>query len=510
MRKTHRSFYRVLRFINFSFIAVLIGCSQQAPINKEFSTGIPFDTNTALATYTLPYLEPYSSLSGFYPLDDGQEALLARLAMIQAAEKSIDLQYYIYRDDNTSSLMTWALYQAAERGVRIRILLDDMQSRDDATLATLSSHPNIELRLFNPFENRSFRLLGFVGDFDRLNRRMHNKAIIADGAFAITGGRNIGNEYFAANDTVDFGDFDLLLIGAAVADITVQFDVYWNSRPATPVEYLVDNIQAPTETQLAQWHQTLENYFKDSAYITTLAELPLAQNIKNQSLDFYLAEAVVVYDQPSKVYAKDTNALLLHQITAVLEQAESDFLLISPYFVPTKNGAKALADAAREGLNVTIITNSLASNDVFAVHGWYAKYRKMLLEGGVKLYEVKVDPSLKKDRSWLGSSQTSLHAKTFIIDRHTVFVGSFNFDPRSAYINTEMGVFLDTPEFVEHIYQQMDTGLIKNTYRLALNNGEIIWIDDHNAVQFDSEPNASIWAKIGAWLSGILPIESQL
>ena len=418
---------------------ILSGCSQQIPLDKEFSTAVPFNTNTSLGSYTKPYLRPYSDLTGFYPLADGQEALLARLAIIHAAEQSIDLQYYIYRSDHTSSLMTWALYQAAERGVRVRVLLDDMQSRDDANLAALSSHPNIQIRLFNPVGNRTFRMLGFVGDYDRLNRRMHNKAIIADGAFAITGGRNIGDEYFAANDAVDFGDFDLLLLGAAVADIAVQFDVYWNSRPATPIESLVKTVRPPTEAQLEQWQHSLEGYFKDSAYASSLADLPLTQHIKNQTLDFYLAKAEVVYDMPSKIYAQDASALLLHQIGAVLQQAESDFLLISPYFVPTSEGTTALAAATQEGINVTIITNSLASNDVFAVHGWYAKYRKDLLKGGVKLYEVKVDPSLKKNRSWLGSSHTSLHAKTFIIDNHIVFVGSFNFDPRSAYINTEMG-----------------------------------------------------------------------
>lgn len=500
----------VPRLLFLCLIGAQLSCAQKIPQDKESSRAITASPDTLLAGYSQTYLADANGLSGFYPLDDGQEALLARLALIQSAENSIDLQYYIYRDDQTSSLMTWALYQAAERGVRVRVLLDDMQTRDDSTLAALSSHPNIELRLFNAFTQRTFRMMGFVGDFSRLNRRMHNKALVADGAFAITGGRNIGNEYFAANDTVDFGDFDLLLLGPAVPDIARQFDLYWNSRPSTPIEHLVDNIHSPTQKQLTQWEKSLEDYFKNSAYINSLADLPLARQLRNQNLGIYLAEAEVVYDLPAKVYAQDTNALLLHQISAVLEQTKSDFLLISPYFVPTEGGAKALAQAASEGIDVTIITNSLASNDVFAVHGWYAKYRQTLLEGGVKLYEVKIDPAFKKDRSWLGSSRTSLHAKTFIIDRHKIFVGSFNFDPRSAYINTEMGVFLDTPEFVENIYQKMDKGLLKNTYRLELDNGEIVWNDDHTGRRYTSEPYAGFWSRLGAWFSGILPIESQL
>ncbi|MGF1700886.1 phospholipase D family protein [Photobacterium makurazakiensis] len=493
---------------------VLTGCSTSTNIKaveKASSYSIPMADNTKLASIASPFVSSNPDLTGFYPLDDGQEALMARLAIIHAAEISVDLQYYIYRNDDTSSLLTYALYQAAERGVRVRILLDDMQSRNDNAMASLSSHPNIDIRLFNPFENRDFKLFGFIGDFDRLNRRMHNKALIADGTFAITGGRNVGDEYFSANGAIDFGDFDILTLGEVVPDIAVQFDLYWNSAPSIPVEALVSNITPPSSNDVEQWEATLRDTFEGSSYTEALAELPLVKRILNQAIDFYWGEAELYYDTPSKVYAPEESTFLMHELGNVIDRVESEFLLISPYFVPTEKGTATLIRAAENDISVTIITNSLASNDVFAVHGWYSKYREQLLRSGVKIYEVKIDPSVKKNHSWLGSSRTSLHAKTFIIDRKEVFVGSFNFDPRSAYINTEMGILLQSPEFSAEVYKDADLSLSKSTYRLALDeNGDIKWHNDFLGTSYKTEPDASIWLRMGAWLSSILPIEDQL
>lgn len=504
-------------FVFFRYLALLvsffsfIGCSSTPTAEKVPSYTIPFDSQTQLAGQALPYINKHSALTGFYPLGDGQEAFLARLALIYGAEHSIDLQYYIYRDDSTSSLMTYALYQAAERGVRVRILLDDMQSRNDKSMAQLTSHPNIKIRLFNPFENRVARVFDFVSDFDRMNRRMHNKALIADNAFVITGGRNIGDEYFAANGSVDFGDFDILMLGDTVPKVSEQFDLYWNSKPSTPIESLVRQASKPTDADIEKWENDLKRDFKNSKYIKSFAELPLTQHIKDESLDFFWGKAEVHFDLPSKIYSPENTDLMLHQLGAILAQTNDELLLISPYFVPTEQGASSLIKAVEEGIDVTIITNSLASNDVFAVHGWYAKYREPLLAGGVKLYEVKVDPSLKKKRSWLGSSRTSLHAKTFIIDRKDLFVGSFNFDPRSAFLNTEMGILIESEEFGELVYQEFDRNLRKNTYRLALNeNEELEWHNDLSGTITRSEPDASIWLRFSAWFAGILPIENQL
>jgi cardiolipin synthase C len=497
-------------------ILALTGCAKHVEQKKEVMHSIPADKHTLLSKYTAPYIAAHPDKTGFYPLSDGQEAYFMRLAMIYSAEQSLDIQYYIYRDDSTSSLMTWYLYQAAERGVRVRILLDDMQARNDAALAKLAAHPNVELRLFNPFENRSLRAVGFLGDFNRLNRRMHNKAIIADGAFAIIGGRNIGDEYFSANNNVEFGDIDLLLLGKVIPDVAQQFDVYWNSEPATPVEHLIDTVKPVTEVDLEAWKESKLIYLTRSDYAKSLKELPVIKRLMEHSLPLYWSDVKLSYDSPNKVNIdsptnQSDDGLLLHKISAVLQQTEKSLLIISPYFVPTEEGAKALADAASQGLDITVITNSLASNDVFSVHGWYAKRREILLNSGVKLYEVKVGRELDKKHSWLGSSRTSLHAKIFIIDEYKTFVGSYNFDPRSAYLNTEMGVFVDSPQFAEQSIQAILSSLKKTTYRLKLDDdGDIAWVDDVTGKQFDTEPDSSIWLRFGAWFSGLLPIEKHL
>ncbi|WP_394166044.1 phospholipase D family protein [Photobacterium piscicola] len=507
------TFLRFKQFCTHSFIAIstltLIGCAQPLSTIKTATYSNTDNYNTTLLKKTLPYIQANPNKTAFYPLGDGQAALLARLAIIESAQKTVDVQYYIYRDDATSHLLTWYLYQAAERGVRVRLLLDDMQNRDDQFLANLSAHPNVEVRLFNTFGNRSFKPLSFLTDFDRLNRRMHNKAIIADGVFAITGGRNIGDEYFSANNNVEFGDFDLLMMGKIIPQVSRQFDEYWNSKPATPIEMLVTEAHLPTADQLQQWKKAQKQYLT-SDYARSLKQHPMAKKLSNQTLPFYWADAELVYDTPYKV-KNSQDDLLLHHLSAMISQAKTDFLLISPYFVPTEAGVKALVKAAKRGLNITIVTNSLASNDVFAVHGWYAKYRKDMLESGIKLYEIKTDPKIKKKHSWLGNSRSSLHAKTFIIDRKKVFVGSFNFDPRSAYLNTELGVIVDSQAFSDIFYADLDRLLEKSAYRLSLdNNNDIIWTDDTNGKQFDSEPDSGVILKIGAWLAGALPIEKHL
>lgn len=245
--------------------------------------------------------------------------------------------------------MTWYLHQAAERGVRVRLLLDDMQSRDDDALASLSAHPNVEVRLFNPFANRSIKQVGFLHDFGRLNRRMHNKAIIADGTFAITGGRNIGDEYFSANNSVEFGDFDLLLVGKVVPEVAKQFDTYWNSTPAIPIESLIDDIHLPTQEQLNQWRTAQMKYLQESEYAQSLKSHPMVQKLMANSLPFYWADATLNYDSPYKVLDK-TNDLLMHDLALAIKEAKTDFVLVSPYFVPTKQGAELLANSAKKAL----------------------------------------------------------------------------------------------------------------------------------------------------------------
>ncbi len=499
-------------FFLMNSLLLLSACASTSRPNIPPSYALPKDNASPLVQHITPLTKAHPNKTGFYPLGDGRAALLSRLALIDQAKASLDVQYYIYRDDDTSRLLTWHLYKAAQRGVRIRLLLDDMQSRDDADFAMLAAQPNVQVRLFNPFSNRVLRHTAFITNFDQSNRRMHNKALIADGVLAITGGRNIGDEYFSANKSVEFGDLDLLMIGNAVPQVERQFDEYWNSPNAHPIQRYHQMDSLPNSALWAKWEHQITQKTRYSAYFKSLLDTPLLIQLKNQNLPFYWGEAKVIYDNPNKVSGEQTQNPLLDAITASLTQAKHEYLLISPYFVPTQAGTQALVNAVKQGKKVTIITNSLASNDVFSVHGWYAKYRKALLKGGVSIYETKAPPQItQQKRSMTGSSRTSLHAKSFIVDHSEVFVGSFNFDPRSAHLNTEMGVFIDSPAFANDIYDALQVQLKRHAYRLKLNNkNQIEWIDDHSGKVYTTEPDASLWQRIGAKASGWLPIEKHL
>lgn len=446
--------------------------------------------------------------TGFYPLEKGHDALLTRLALIESAQTTLDVQYYIYRSDETSQLISWRLYEAAERGVRVRLLLDDMQKRSDKGMAYINAHPNIEIRLFNPHQYRTTRGLAFLTDFDRLNRRMHNKSLTADNIASIVGGRNIGNEYFSFESSVEFGDFDVLLYGNTVDQVSDQFDQYWNSEFAIPMEWIVAESEAVSSQDVEQWlaDTKIDEKFSQGRY--NFKELPLYEQLRNSDLELYWGQAELFYDRPEKIAGKGSQ--LIDDLSELLEQTQHSLVLISPYFVPTESGTQALVEAAKSGKDVTIITNSLASNDVFAVHGWYAKYRQDLVEGGVDLWEVKATADVDNKWSMTGSSRSSLHAKAMMLDERKLFVGSMNLDPRSADLNTEMAVVIDQPEYVKRSLEQLPKQLKLKAYQIKVEDDNIVWIDHETGETLTSEPDASIWRRMGAWFSGILPIEDQL
>lgn len=500
--------WRMLTLLCFTW---LVGCASVDPSTlpeKATSTHLGYQQSSPLAKYFEFDKHPDPSLTGFLPLDQGEDALLARLALIESAQSSLDLQYYIYRNDETSQLLTWRLYEAAERGVRVRLLLDDMQDRGDDKLAALNAHPNIEIRLFNPHHYRSSRIIAMASDFQRLNRRMHNKSFTADSVASIVGGRNIGNEYFSFESNVEFGDFDVLLYGKAVEQTAEQFDLYWNSLYAIPMEWIVENAEHPNDSAIEQEvaERKLGEKFSEGQYDFT--ELDLYEQLVAGDLDMYWGEGVVWYDLPDKVATQQSQ--LVDNLSELLSGIDSSIVLISPYFVPTESGTTALVEAAQRGIDVTVVTNSLASNDVFAVHGWYAKYREALVKGGVELWETKASADLASKWSVTGSSRSSLHAKMIFIDGNTLFVGSMNWDPRSAYLNTEMAVVIEQKRFVEESLEELPKSLEKNAYQIVIQDGDIAWKDLSSGELLTSEPDASIWRKMGAWVSGLLPIEEQL
>ncbi|MEZ9230228.1 phospholipase D family protein [Vibrio amylolyticus] len=446
--------------------------------------------------------------TGFYPLSLGHDALLARLALIETAQSSIDLQYYIYRDDETSQLISWRLYEAANRGVRVRILLDDMQRRSDRAMATLAAHPNIEIRLFNPHQYRQARSLALLSDFDRLNRRMHNKSLTADSVVSIVGGRNIGNEYFSFESSVEFDDLDLLIYGNTVEQTADQFDIYWNSEYVAPIEWIYPGVKVLQEEVVATRLEDsrLDVKFSSGAY--NFSDLPFYQELSTQNLSLYWGPAKLWYDMPNKVSGESSH--LVDNLVALLDDVEHSLVLISPYFVPTKEGTVELVEAVQSGKRITVVTNTLASNDVFAVHGWYAKYRKQLVEGGVELWEIKSSVSIETSWSFTGSSRSSLHAKAMLFDDNKIFVGSMNWDPRSAYLNTEMAVVIEQPEYVQKSLSELESELEKSAYKIVIQDGNVAWYDPETDDILTTEPEASIWLRLGAWLAGLLPIEEQL
>ena len=506
--KTTAHFTRLLTFIPLVLLTACGAIPQQDLENKPTSYAYGYQTQSKLSDYLTPETPKPANQSGFFPLVLGHDALLARLALIENAEKSLDLQYYIYRNDETSQLLTWRLFEAAERGVRVRLLLDDMQKRDDKGLGYVNAHPNIEVRLFNPHQYRSSRAVAFLSDFDRLNRRMHNKSLTADSVTSIVGGRNIGNEYFSFESSVEFGDFDVLLYGNTVQEIDTQFDEYWNSDFAIPMEWISQPDSHITQHDVDEWLESSQIDRKFSSGIYDFTELPFYRDMQNNDMPLYWGEAHLLYDDPSKISGEGST--LVDSLSTLLREVEESLVLISPYFVPTETGTQELVDAAQSGKEVIIITNSLASNDVFAVHGWYAKYRQALVEGGVKLWEVKSSANNESNWSMTGSSRSSLHAKAMLLDKDTLFVGSMNWDPRSALLNTEMAVIIEQPEYVGESYQELHKKLEQNAYQVVIEDGDVAWRDHKADITYYTEPHASVWRRMGAWISGILPIEDQL
>lgn len=500
-------------------IVLLSGCATRLPTlppeqkpSSQTLISEPSRSETAKTISAMAKAHP--GQSGVYPLGDGIDAFVARLALIDKATTSVDVQYYIYRADTTGNLLTAVLMNAAERGVRVRLLLDDMNtSGKDSAFALLSNHPNVEIRLFNPFLNRFRRGLEFLGNINRANRRMHNKSITVDGRITIVGGRNIGDEYFSADQSLEFGDFDLLAIGPVVNEITQQFDLYWNSEAAYPAKTLIKPLDEPWSETRDRINTMVQRY-QESDYVRRLKTAHIISDISREDAPIYWGKAYALYDPPSKAIPTSDSSrsrlpeeYMLPQLVKVLDDAQHSLVLVSPYFVPGDAGVELLKKYRRNGIDISIITNSLAATDVVAVHGGYRKYRTPLLESGVKLYEVRVDANVKPG-SWKGSSRASLHAKTFYVDDKTLFVGSFNFDPRSAALNTELGIVIESPELIKTIKDNASIEISKATYKVELTDKGVRWFGADGTYQ--KEPQASLWRRMGAILMGWLPIEQHL
>jgi putative cardiolipin synthase len=462
--------------------------------------------------------------SGFHLLGNGLDAFVARAVLAHIAERSIDVQYYLYHDDLVGRLLTWQLLQAADRGVRVRLLVDDMDlaGRDPGVLA-LDSHPNVEVRIFNPFSRKTGRTSQYLTRMGSVTRRMHNKSFTVDSQATILGGRNIGNEYFEADPDLAFADLDVIGVGPVARDVSTAFDLYWNNELAYPVSVLIG--EPPHPEEIARKRQQLADFVAaqaDSVYLKALRNSDLADRIRERSVRYSWGNGVVVYDRPEKLL-HDTGQeeyQLAPRLKPYVEGVQKELIIFSPYFVPGDAGTALLTGLAARGVRVRILTNSLASNDVSVVHAGYAKYRKALLRGGVELYEMnkKLTREQREEKKGTGgSSKASLHAKSFVFDRRQVFIGSLNLDPRAVIHNTEIGVVLTSPEIAEGMGDWFDENIGKVAFRVELKRDEdgserLLWhgLTDGTPQTFDADPYTGFWKRLGIGFLGILPIESQL
>lgn len=446
-------------------------------------------------------------------LDDAQDAFVARSTLIDNADVSLDLQYYIWHNDVSGRLLLQKIFQAANRGVRVRLLLDDNNTRGmDAILSLLNQHDNIEIRLFNPFMNRRWRALGYLSDFPRVNRRMHNKSFTADNRVSIIGGRNIGDEYFNSHADTLFSDMDVLISGSLVTQISADFDRYWQSQSAYPIDKIVKKIAPKKIAQAKQQLTELPNA-ETSAFLNSLNQTPFLRDMNNKKIKYLPAQTELISDDPAKALDRSQKVNIAQRIDTALQQPQREIYLVSPYFVPTKTGTEKLAQLAAQGKNITVFTNSLRATDVAAVHSGYARYRKPLLQAGVHLFEFKAERAVPRatDKGLTGSSTASLHAKTFIADQKRVFVGSLNIDPRSARLNTEMGVVIHNPKLAQTMQQKLQNQSVEAAYQVSLdNNGKMQWTDPATNTTTHREPEAKWWKRTISKILSWLPIERLL
>ncbi|WP_148716993.1 phospholipase D family protein [Chitinolyticbacter meiyuanensis] len=507
-----RPFAKLIAMLSLS--SLLAACSSLPARTLEAPAPVIDTHDTMLARTARKLSDAHAELSGIYPLEHGRDALIARLALAMTAEKTLDLQYYIWHNDVTGRLVTAKVLEAADRGVKVRVLLDDVGSKpDDDTLLALSGHPNIEVRLFNPVSQRWLRTLGMVLEFSRVNRRMHNKSFTADDHVTIVGGRNIGDEYFEANPEIDFSDLDVLAVGPVVAQVETSFDLYWRHQRAIPINDFYP--RADTGSKLLDLRKTLaaqQQLDRATGYLQQLEKDALALRLRDASLPFYWGNAQALYDHPDKLTERPASTLV-ERLAPVAAQTDRSLDIVSPYFVPGKGGTAWLVQRAAQGTRVRVLTNSLAATDVGMVHAGYAPYRKPLLKGGISLYELKPDPANPRPKGgsgWTGSSRASLHAKSFIFDRRYVFIGSLNLDPRSIELNTEIGILLDSPALADHMADQFDELVADKAYRLTLDDGNLQWHEPDGDAVHGHDPETSLLRRIGVDLLRLLPIESQL
>ena len=495
------------------FSALLYGCANLPEnSNKTVSSAITKQTMPSKAKQVFHAdKQVHSSLSGFMLLGDGYDAFVARAVMANNAQRSIDLKTFIFKDDLIGNAVLGVLEDAANRGVRVRLLIDDLWlGEQDKRFAAFSAHPNIEVRLFNPLIRSRFKKAQYVTRFGSVTRRMHNKAFIVDNDIMVIGGRNIAREYFEAKPHVAYGDIDAIVAGPVVQDISDSFDQFWNHTLSYPIENLIKK-EATKEQNNAIRRQARQSS-NDSLYTQALFDSDLAQKLNTGSMEYFWGDAKAIADSPDKIMS-ERDQIDLHmsgEMSKLFEETQEEVIIFTPYFIPGKEGALGLSQMVAQGKRVRILTNSLASNNHAAVHAHYAKYRRQLLEAGVEIYEVRQQGA---DEAETDKNQV-LHAKMFIFDRSKTFIGSPNMDPRSWVENTEIGAALHSDALGKEIGQWFDSEAPKIAYKVALKPGKsgkkhLVWVDQYGN-ELTQEPDVGNWKRAMNVIYRYLPIESQL
>ncbi|MBT2323987.1 phospholipase D family protein [Variovorax paradoxus] len=501
----------IAHWVGLVLAALLVGCAGlPAGVQRPQSQARTDVADTRLATIAAASMPADSrQLSGMRLLPAGDQAFEARIALVRAAEKSIDAQYYEIADDVSGRQFLRALADAAARGVRVRLLVDDLHAAgEDALLAGLAARPNVELRMFNPLAVRdgsvASRVLLSLHEFSRINRRMHNKLLVADNVFAISGGRNIADEYFGRSEPANFIDMDMFSAGPVVQELSAVFDSYWNSEHAYPIQSLAAP-ELTGEAARRQFDQSVRQ--SGELELPVAARDPLGQSSVGSQLargrvELHPAAARVIADAPEKAgpgHAQLADGAVMNGKLELLQSARSEVLVASPYFVPGRRTLEVLKQATGNRVQVSVMTNSLATTDEPLVHYGYARYRSALLQMGVSLYELM--PGDDVPHAVVGEKRGSLgrlHAKVAVVDQRWLYIGSLNMDRRSAHSNTEMGLIVESPELAGQVATLLRGERLPRSYQVRSTAGRqgLQWVAQKGEAQvvLDAEPNTS-WGR---------------
>lgn len=510
-------------------LALLFGGCTTLNVPYEPSQALPA-SNSAFGRSIQAQAAPHQGQSGFRLLSDSAEAFAARAELIRNAQSSLDLQYYIVHDGISTRILVSELLDAADRGVRVRILLDDTTSDDlDRIIATLATHPQIQVRVFNPLHlGRSTvvtRTMGRLFNLSQQHRRMHNKLWVVDNSVAIVGGRNLGDEYFDAEPNRNFTDIDMLSVGPVAEQLGHSFDQYWNSALSKPIEQFVST--KPTTKDLNNIRTRLDKSLEETRKQNHALYQQLTTYTTHPRLNMWRRELIwawnkAMWDAPSKVLSKGEPAphlLLTTQLAPELNGVTKELIMVSAYMVPGQPGLLYLTSRADAGVSISLLTNSLEATDVPAAHGGYAPYRKILLEHGVQLFELRRQsgdnggsgPRLFHSGS-SNSSDSSLHSKAMIFDQQKAFIGSFNFDSRSLLWNTEVGVLVDNPQLAGRVRELALEGMAPTlSYHVLLEKNQLVWVTEDDGKQYTlTEEPGSWWRRFNSWLGSTIGLARML